>query len=237
MPVPPGLLIDIAVLIAREVWRSRQRRTLPAGARTSTRPRTPSRRLSPIGRLLRLAAIATILWLVWREVTRRRDALIAARRAASATAAPPMPPAAPPVPTPAPLTAAPASPEAATPPAADGEAGDEAQPAPAEALPSASPAAPASPEAATPPAANGEAGGGVHSVAAASDDSGTEGQERRNGELIGWCARCREHHPMQQVTFTTNASGRRIARGICPVCGAGITRFVTRAQEADDPAA
>lgn len=201
MPVPPGLLIDIAVLIAREVWRSRRRRTLPASARGSTWPRASSRRLSPIGRLLRLAAIATILWLVWREVTRRRDALIAARRVASATATPPpMPPAASPVPVPP--------------------------------LPPVVPGAPESREAAAAPRAPGA--GEEAAQAGSVDDRDARAKAMRNSELIGWCARCREHYPMQQVTFTTNASGRRIARGVCLVCGAGIIRFVAHAQEADD---
>jgi len=223
VPVPSGLLIDIAVLIVREVWRSRRRRTLPATARTSTRSRSPARRLSPIGRLLHLAAIVAILWLVWREVTRRREALIAARRAVSAPAAPSL---APPATLPAPAPAAPGAPESleeTAPPAAP--------PAPAPAPPPVAPGAPGSLEEATPPGSDRE--GRVAdspTPAAASDDSEAEAQETRNGELIGWCARCREHHPMQCVTYTTNVSGRRIARGVCPVCGAGITRFVTWGQ-------
>ena len=274
MPVPSGLLIDIAMLIVREVWRSWRRRTLPATARTSTRSRPPARRLSPIGRLLRLAAIVAILWLVWREITRRREALIAARRAVSAPAPPPLaPPAAPPAPAappppaapgspgspeeatppatpplPAPAAAsppaapgAPESPEETAPPKANGDIGAAEHPVPAVALPvtpgapespeeappPAAPGSPGSPEEAPPPTANGDIGAAEHSTpAAASDDSEAEAQETRNGELIGWCARCREHHPMQRVTYTTNASGRPIARGVCPVCGAGITRFV-----------
>jgi hypothetical protein len=275
VPVPSGLLIDIAVLIVREVWRSRRRRTLPATARTSTRSRSPARRLSPIGRLLHLAAIVAILWLVWREVTRRREALIAARRAVSAPAAPSLaPPATPPAPAPAapgapesleeapppatpplPVPAVPGAPEsleeapppaappapapaAASPPVAPGapESQEEtappaAPPAPAPAPPPVAPGAPGSLEEATPPGSDRE--GRVAdspTPAAASDDSEAEAQETRNGELIGWCARCREHHPMQCVTYTTNVSGRRIARGVCPVCGAGITRFVTWGQ-------
>jgi hypothetical protein len=97
--------------------------------------------------------------------------------------------------------------------------------------PPAAPGVPESPEEATPPTANGDIGAAEHPTpAAASDDSEAEAQETRNGELIGWCARCREHHPMQRVTYTTNASGRPIARGVCPVCGAGITRFVAWGQ-------
>ena len=234
MPLPSGLLIDIAVLIVREVWRSRQRRTLPTTARTSTRSRPPARRLSPIGRLLRLAAIVAILWLAWREITRRREALIAARRAVSAPAPPPLaPPAAPPAPAAPPPPAAPGAPESleeTTPSAANGDIGAAEHPVPAVAPP-VTPGAPGSPEEATPPTANGDIGAAEHPTpAAASDDSEAEAQETRNGELIGWCARCREHHPMQRVTYTTNASGRPIARGVCPVCGAGITRFVAWGQ-------
>ena len=231
MPVPSGLLIDIAMLIVREVWRSRRRRTLPATARTSTRSRPPARRLSPIGRLLRLAAIMAILWLVWREVTRRRSALIAAHRAASAPIAPPpaAPPAAPPSPAPPPPAApgAPGSPEEAPPPTANGEGEAAEHPAPAAASLPDTPGTPASSAETTLPGADEDGGAAEHPMlAVVSDDSEAEAQETRNGELIGWCARCREHHPMQQVTFTTNASGRRIARGVCPICGAGITRFV-----------
>ena len=234
MPLPSGLLIDIAVLIVREVWRSRQRRTLPTTARTSTRSRPPARRLSPIGRLLRLAAIVAILWLAWREITRRREALIAARRAVSAPAPPPLaPPAAPPAPAAPPPPAASGAPESleeTTPSAANGDIGAAEHPVPAVAPP-VTPGAPESPEEAPPPTANGDIGAAEHPTpAAASDDSEAEAQETRNGELIGWCARCREHHPMQRVTYTTNASGRPIARGVCPVCGAGITRFVAWGQ-------
>ncbi len=238
MPVPPGLLIDIAMLIAREVWRSRRRRTLPARTRVSTRPRASSRRLSPIGRLLRLTAIVVVLWLIWREVTRRRDALIAARRAASTTAAPPpMPPAAAPVPMPPPLPTVPGAPESreAASPGTPGEGGEAAQAASAEAVPPVSPAAPASPEAAAPPGTTGQGEEVTQSESVVvSDDADVGTQAICNNELIGWCARCREHYPMQQVTFTTNASGRRIARGVCLVCGTGIIRFVAHAQEADD---
>ncbi len=238
MPVPSGLLIDIAVLIVREVWRSWRRRTLPATARTSTRSRPPARRLSPIGRLLRLAAIVAILWLVWREITRRREALIAARRAVSAPATPPapapLPPVAPPAPAAPPPPAAPGAPESleeVTPPAANGDIGAAEHPVPAVASLPAAPGAPESPEETAPPTTNGDIGAAEHPTpAAASDDSEAEAQETRNGELIGWCARCREHHPMQRVTYTTNASGRPIARGVCPVCGAGITRFVAWGQ-------
>ncbi|WP_157042520.1 DUF5679 domain-containing protein [Roseiflexus castenholzii] len=206
MPVPPGLLMDIAILIVREYRRSRKRRAAPGVARAPAPSRAPARRLSSVGRALRLAAIVGLLWLLWREVTRRRAALIEAQRdafsrTASMTAVLPAPslPPAPPAP--------PADPPASAPGDADSSVSpvDSAEHArsktSAENL--------ASPEHAAP-------------------EDATADEERGNGALIGWCARCRVRQPMQRVTFETNAGGRSIARGVCPVCGAGITRFVAR---------
>lgn len=198
MPVPPGLLIDIALLIIREFRRSRKKRTAPAASKPPAR--LPARRLSPAGRLLRLAIIAGILWLIWREVTRRRAALIETRR--TAFSRPMAPPAAPPVSPLPPVPAAP--PDDAAPSAPPVEAVDRAV-----SRPDASDSSPSE-----------------HAAPEGSSDS----EDTRNGTLIGWCARCRARHPMQQVTFELNASGRAIARGVCPICGAGITRFVTRDQ-------
>lgn len=211
MPVPPGLLIDIALLIIREFRRSRKKRTAPAASKLPAR--LPARRLSPGGRLLRLAIIAGVLWLIWREVTRRRTALIEARRTAfSPTAAPP---AAPPV---SPLPPVPAAPP-------------DAPPTPAELPPATDDAAPSAPpvEAVDRAVSRPDAGDSSPSEHAAPEGS-SDAEDTRNGTLIGWCARCRARHPMQQVTFELNASGRAIARGVCPICGAGITRFVTRDQ-------
>ncbi|MCS6939677.1 MAG: DUF5679 domain-containing protein [Roseiflexus sp.] len=213
MPVPPGLLMDIAILIVREVWRSRKRRAMPAVTRAPAPLRAPARHLSLAGRMLRLAVIAGVLWLIWREVTRRRAALIEARHAAINRSTP--------------MTAASSAPSLPPDPAA----------------PPASPPLPAEPSPAsedtTPSAPLAESVEHVASDTDASDsallehaapDSASEGEEAINGALIGWCARCRARHPMQQVTFEINAGGRSIARGICSVCGAGITRFIAREQ-------
>lgn len=207
MPVPPSLLMDIALLVVREYWRSRKRRTAPAAARTPAPSRAPVRRLSRVGRVLRLAVIAGVLWLIWREVARRRAALIEARRTAFSRAALSTA-----TPAPPPLPSAPAAPPAAPlPPAEPSPASGDATPSvplvdPAEHAVSCADASDSSP----------------------SEHAQPEGEESGNGALIGWCARCRARHPMQQVTFEVNASGRSIARGTCPVCGAGIARFVAR---------
>lgn len=252
MPVPPGLLMDIAILVVREFWRSRRRRTAPVVKRAPASSRAPARRLSLAGRILRLAVIAGVLWLIWREVTRRRAALIEARRAAVSRAA--LAPGAFPTPS---LPPAPAAPRAAPPPVALSpasedvalsvspvEAAEQTASAtgagdvpPSEHAASAEPS-PVSEDAAltAPPVESAEqtasaigASDVPPSEHAASDDA-LDGEEIRNGALIGWCARCRARHPMRQVTFETNAVGRSIARGVCSVCGAGITRFVAREQ-------
>ncbi len=248
MPVPPGLLIDIAILIIREYWRSRRRRAAPVAARASAPSRAPARRLSLAGRVLRLAVIAGVLWLIWREVTRRRAALIEARRAAVSRAA--LAPGAAPMQA---LPPAPAAPPAAPPPVALSPASEDAalSVSPVEAaeqtasaigasdVPPSEHAAPAEPSPASedaalsPPQVEAKehaAAGDAPAAEPAAPDDAPDGEETRNGALIGWCARCRARHPMQQVTFETNAGGRSIARGICPVCGAGITRFVAREQ-------
>ncbi len=245
MPVPPGFLMDIAVLIVREYWRSRRRRTAPAIARAHAPSKTSVRRLSPVERVLRLAVIAGVLWLIWREVARRRAALIEARRASfRRTATPPatsptIPPAlAEPAPASgdaAPATSPVAPPALAEPAPASGDAAPAtspvAPPALAESAPASGNATPAAPpvESAESAASATDADDSPSAEHAAPEDA-PDGEETRNGALIGWCARCRARHPMQQTTVETNTGGRSIARGICPVCGAGITRFISREQ-------
>jgi hypothetical protein len=235
MPVPPGLLMDIAILIAREYWRSRKRRAAPTVTRAPAPARAPVRRLSPVGRALRLAVIVGVLWLIWREVARRRAVLIEARRTAVNRSAPmtAVSPALPPAPTasalPPPPSAAPVEPvehvRAAT------SASDSPPPeyaAPAEPSPASGDVA--SSVASVEPVARAVSGADASDFPP-SEHAAPGGEEISNGALIGWCARCRARHPMQQVTFEINASGRSIARGTCPVCGAAITRFVSRKQE------
>ncbi|GIV99179.1 DUF5679 domain-containing protein [Roseiflexus sp.] len=199
MPVPPGLLMDIAILIVREYRRSRKRRAAPGVARAPAPLRAPARRLSSVGRALRLAVIVGLLWLLWREVTRRRAALIEARRDAFSRAAS--------------MTVV--SPAPSLPPASPA-------PAPGDADSSVSPVDSAEHARSKTSAEN------LASPEHAAPEDATADEERGNGVLIGWCARCRVRQPMQRVTFETNAGGRSIARGVCPVCGAGITRFVAR---------
>ena len=46
------------------------------------------------------------------------------------------------------------------------------------------------------------------------------------GEILGYCVRCRTKRPIQGAQLTTSESGRRAARGTCPVCGAKMYTFL-----------
>ncbi|NWG18913.1 MAG: hypothetical protein HXY39_01165 [Chloroflexi bacterium] len=179
MPVPYRLLFQVTALIVREYRRMRQRErgeAAPAAKPERRITHSGGHELSLAGRLVRLVLIAATLWLIWREVTRRRAALLETRAATRQW---------------------PPSPEAAP-----------AQPSAAIAAPPIAPPEPPAP--ASTPDEPASATGDAHA------------------ELIGWCARCHARRPMQGVSVTTTTSGRRVARGTCPVCHAGITRFVAR---------
>lgn len=191
MPLPYRLLLQIAGLLVREYRRGRQKQQAKR-APVEAPPVAPvvRRKLSFPGRLVRLALVGTALWLIWREIMRRRAAL----RESRATPAAPdagaraefrraVAPATEPPPLAAPVAEAPVEPEMPAEPEAPVEA-----------------EMPAEPEV--------------------------------EAELIGWCARCRTRRPMRHVTIETTDNGRRIARGECPECGAGMTRFVAKDEDA-----
>ncbi len=46
---------------------------------------------------------------------------------------------------------------------------------------------------------------------------------------VAYCARCRTKRPMSDPEPTTTKTGRRAMRGVCPVCGASMFRFVSPA--------
>lgn len=210
MPVPYRLLFQIAALIVREYRRMRQRERGETAAAAAKPERAIGRsgrhELSVAGRLVRLVLITAALWLIWREVTRRRAALLESRAATRQWPPSPEPP-----PT-RPSTAAIPVPHIAPPEAPEPAVTPEA-PASNAAEPAVTPEVPAS--AATAAAAMPEA-----------PASAAAGEEQ--AELVGWCARCHARRPMQGVSVATTTSGRRVARGTCPVCHAGITRFVAK---------
>ncbi len=46
------------------------------------------------------------------------------------------------------------------------------------------------------------------------------------GDIEGYCMRCRARRTMAGVRIETTETGRRAARGTCPVCGANMYKFL-----------
>jgi hypothetical protein len=45
-------------------------------------------------------------------------------------------------------------------------------------------------------------------------------------EFEGYCVKCREKRMVADGKVEVNDKGRRMAKGVCPVCGTKITRFL-----------
>ena len=46
--------------------------------------------------------------------------------------------------------------------------------------------------------------------------------------VIGYCTRCREKRPIRDAHEEITESGRRAARGTCPVCGGNMYTFLKK---------
>jgi len=42
----------------------------------------------------------------------------------------------------------------------------------------------------------------------------------------GYCVKCRAKREIKDGTVETTEKGRRMAKGVCPVCGTKVTRFL-----------
>ena len=47
-------------------------------------------------------------------------------------------------------------------------------------------------------------------------------------EFEGYCVKCREKKAIKDGEVVTTANGRRMAKGICPVCGTKVSRFLPK---------
>ena len=45
-------------------------------------------------------------------------------------------------------------------------------------------------------------------------------------EFEAYCVKCREKHTVADGKVEVNDKGRKMAKGICPVCGTNVTRFL-----------
>ncbi len=102
---------------------------------------------------------------------------------------------------------------------------DDDQVAPAEAPAEAEP--PAEAQAATPDEAEAPAEAEPPAEAqVATPDEAEAPADAAQDEILGYCVRCRTKRPMQHAHEETTESGRRAARGSCPVCGANMFTFL-----------
>jgi hypothetical protein len=180
--------------------------------------------------MLWLAAAAVVGWLAWQWFRRQQGGLAHS----SPQFAPPrplegyIPPAAStgtPTPPTQPAETAPATPGVLDQPTERGAA--EATPAPeVEAVPERVPgaaegAAPSEDDLSNSVAAEGAA----PTTGAASNVPAPQG-EPITAEVTGYCVRCKTKRPIQHAHEETTESGRRAARGTCPVCGSNMFTFL-----------
>ncbi len=46
-------------------------------------------------------------------------------------------------------------------------------------------------------------------------------------DFEGYCVKCREKREIKNAAVEDTKSGRRMAKGKCPVCGTTVTRFLS----------
>ena len=84
---------------------------------------------------------------------------------------------------------------------------------------------PVRPAAAPPPAAT-TASANERATIADSLAGGVDEAQPIVAEVIGYCVRCKTKRPIQGAHEETTETGRRAARGTCPVCGANMFTFL-----------
>lgn len=46
-------------------------------------------------------------------------------------------------------------------------------------------------------------------------------------DFEGYCVKCREKRSIKNATIEATKTGRKMAKGVCPVCGTTVTRFLS----------
>jgi hypothetical protein len=46
-------------------------------------------------------------------------------------------------------------------------------------------------------------------------------------DFEAYCVKCRAKRSIKNGTVEVSKSGRRMAKGVCPVCGTKVTRFLS----------
>ncbi|NPV56220.1 MAG: hypothetical protein HPY76_06040 [Anaerolineae bacterium] len=45
-------------------------------------------------------------------------------------------------------------------------------------------------------------------------------------DFEGYCIKCKKKQPIKDATVKETANGKKVAQGICPVCGTKVNRFL-----------
>ena len=50
-------------------------------------------------------------------------------------------------------------------------------------------------------------------------------------DFEGYCVKCRAKRNVKNANVVKTAKGRPMAKGVCPVCGTTVTRFLSKEEE------
>jgi hypothetical protein len=59
----------------------------------------------------------------------------------------------------------------------------------------------------------------------AADETGKEEEDKM--DFQGYCVKCREKRDIKGGEKVKTSKGRPMAKGVCPVCGTTVTRFLS----------
>ncbi len=47
--------------------------------------------------------------------------------------------------------------------------------------------------------------------------------------MDGYCLKCKQTRTIKDLSYVKTANGRTMAKGVCPVCGTTINKFLSKA--------
>jgi hypothetical protein len=56
-------------------------------------------------------------------------------------------------------------------------------------------------------------------------------QRRSSMDFEGYCVKCRAKRKVKNANVVKTGRGRPMAKGVCPVCGTTVTRFLSKEEE------
>lgn len=58
------------------------------------------------------------------------------------------------------------------------------------------------------------------------NDNENNEQDGGKKKVEGYCVKCKESRTMNEPKETTTSNGRRMMKGVCPVCGTTMCKFM-----------